>query len=173
VRGSLTLLQVSKPALPTGCLVEMDAEGVQMVCLGESASRHAGDIVPLGDSDAPDMMELAQLTAPGPFAARTHRLGQFYGIRREGRLVAMTGERMRLPGFAEVSGVCTHPDWRGHGFAEQLCQRVIAAIRTRGETPFLHAIASNVSAVSLYEKLGFSIRTRLHVVKLMPDPASR
>ena len=91
------------------------------------------------------------MTRPGPFRARTHHFGQFWGIRREGQLVAMAGERMRLPGFSEVSGVCTHPDWRGHGFARALSAFVANRIQARGETPFLHAYADNGAAVGLYQ----------------------
>uniref|UniRef100_UPI0013D05BE5 GNAT family N-acetyltransferase n=1 Tax=Acinetobacter baumannii TaxID=470 RepID=UPI0013D05BE5 len=74
----------------------------------------------LGDAGAAQMLALATLTEPGPFFARPHRLGRFIGVRHEGRLIAMAGERMRTPGFTEVSGVCTHPDFRGAGLAGKL-----------------------------------------------------
>jgi predicted GNAT family acetyltransferase len=118
-------------------------------------------IVPLTDADAPEMLALARLTEPGPFFERTHQLGDFFGIRLEGRLAAMAGERMKPPGFTEVSGVCTHPDYRGRGLAGALTRRVCAQIVARGETPFLHAIASNTTAIRLYEELGFSYRRNI------------
>jgi predicted GNAT family acetyltransferase len=114
----------------------------------------------LDDTDADEMRALADLTKPGPFAERTHELGEFFGVRRNGRLIAMTGERMKLSGFAEVSGVCTHPDHRGMGYAAALIARVAQAILYRGETPFLHAFADNQGAIKLYERLGFSTRWR-------------
>jgi hypothetical protein len=113
---------------------------------------------PLGDEDAADMLDLATLTEPGPFFARTHELGDFIGIRDEGELVAMAGERMKLPGFTEVSGVCTRPGFRGRGYAAGLLSAVAARIVARGETPFLHAYADHKATIALYEKLGFSVR---------------
>ena len=112
--------------------------GVQMV-----AETLAGgsdiDFLELGDADAAEMLALATLTEPGPFFTRTHRLGDFIGIRHAGRLVAMAGERMKPEGFTEVSGVCTHPDFRGRGYAGALMRVVAARIAARGEMPFLHA----------------------------------
>jgi len=126
----------------------------------------ASDIVELGDEDAPEMLALATLTEPGPFLTRTHRMGNFIGIRLEGRLAAMAGERMRFPGYTEVSGVCTHPDFRGRGLARRLSAAVMAAIVARGEQPFLHAWRSNQAAISLYESLGFELRTEVNVAVL-------
>ena len=101
------------------------------------------------------MLELTERTKPGPFLPGTVELGGYLGIRREGRLVAMAGERMRPPGFAEISAVCTDEGWRGHGFAARLTRAVAAGIVARGETPFLHAAADNVNAIRLYKSLGF------------------
>ena len=115
----------------------------------------------LTDSDAPEMLALAQLTKPGPFSTATHKLGQFIGVRIDGRLAAMAGERMKVDRHSEVSGVCTHPDFQGRGYAAILSRAVAQRIIDRGETPFLHAFESNAGAIALYEKLGFSIRTRL------------
>ncbi|WP_311270090.1 GNAT family N-acetyltransferase [Sphingobium sp. WCS2017Hpa-17] len=117
--------------------------------------------VPLDESDAADMLDLALLTKPGPFRSHTHRLGRFIGVREEGRLVAMAGERMRLPGFTEVSGVCTHPDWRGRGLAGALMRVVAQAMLDRGETPFLHAYAAHDKTIALYRSLGFEVRAEL------------
>jgi predicted GNAT family acetyltransferase len=120
----------------------------------------------LGDADAPDMLALAQLTEPGPFLAHTHMMGTFHGVRVDGRLVAMAGERMRAPGFTELSGVCTHPDFRGRGFARQLSAVVAADIQARGETPFLHAWRDNHPAIALYASLGFRLRAEVDVAVL-------
>jgi ribosomal protein S18 acetylase RimI-like enzyme len=119
---------------------------------------------PLGEGDAVDMLELATLTKPGPYVLGTHRLGDFVGIRREGRLVAMAGERMRPPGYTEVSAVCTHPDVRGHGFGAQLMAVVIERALARGDGVFLHAFPGN-SAIAIYEALGFRKRRDMHYVR--------
>jgi predicted GNAT family acetyltransferase len=121
----------------------------------------------LGEADAPEMMALARQTEPGPFYAETYRMGSFIGVRREGRLVAMAGERLRLPGFTEVSGVCTHPDHRGQGLARTLMLHVMAGIRARGDVPFLHAYADNAGAIALYRKLGFVLRREVVLTVLV------
>jgi predicted GNAT family acetyltransferase len=161
------VVQVPEIAVPPGCRVVKAARAVQMVAtrsLHDEAS--ADGIEPLGDADVPEMLALARLTEPGPFLERTHTMGRFIGIRDGGRLVAMAGERMRLPGYTEVSGVCSHPDVRGRGFARRLSALVAAAIEARGERPFLHAWVSNRAAITLYERLGFALRTEVNVTVL-------
>lgn len=164
---SVFVLQVPKIVVPPGLVAVKSATGVQMVATRSAGSDVASDdIVTLTDEDAPEMLALATLTEPGPFLARTHTMGHFRGIRIEGRLVAMAGERMRFPGYTEVSGVCTHPDFRGHGFARRLSAVVAASIAARGDQPFLHAWQTNRAAISLYESLGFEIRTAVDVAIL-------
>jgi predicted GNAT family acetyltransferase len=107
------------------------------------------------------MLDLATLTKPGPFGPRTHELGAYLGIRVEGKLVAMAGERLKVPGYTEVSAVCTHPEYAGKGYARSLMSEVMRRIRSRGEIAFLHVRQSNTRAVALYERLGF--RTRMVV----------
>jgi predicted GNAT family acetyltransferase len=124
------------------------------------------ELVRLTDADGPQMLALATLTQPGPFFERTHQLGDFFGVKLDGRLVAMAGERMKPDGFTEVSGVCTHPDCRGRGFAGALMGRVAGRILARGETPFLHAYASNRGAIGLYETLGFTVRREVLMTRL-------
>ena len=116
------------------------------------------EIQPLGDADSPRMVALAALTAPGPFFSRTHELGEFVGVKVDGRLVAMAGERLQPDGFTEVSAVCAHPDHRGKGYAARLMLHVAGKILDRGETPFLHSFADNKGAIALYEALGFRFR---------------
>jgi predicted GNAT family acetyltransferase len=119
------------------------------------------EAVSLGAADVPEMLELTTRTKPGPFLPRTFELGTYLGIRREGRLVAMAGERLHPAGWTEISAVCTDEAWRGQGLAARLIRAVGAEIRARGEVPFLHALTTN-AAIGLYEELGF--RHRLAVL---------
>ena len=119
------------------------------------------DVVTLGEADADEMLALATLTKPGPFRRGTLKLGGFIGVRREGRLIAMAGERMKVDGFTELSGVCTHPDFRGQGLAGALSRLVVARILARGEQAFLHAYAEHAATVAFYEGLGFRVRARM------------
>jgi predicted GNAT family acetyltransferase len=126
------------------------------------------EIQPLGDTDSPRMVALAALTAPGPFFSRTHELGDFVGVKIDGELVAMAGERLRPEGFTEVSGVCAHPDHRGKGYAARLMLHVAGRIVERGETPFLHSYSHNSGAIALYEALGFRFRCEQVLTVLAP-----
>ena len=119
---------------------------------------------PLSAADAPEMMELATLTRPGPFKLDTHTFGQFVGIRVDGRLAAMGGQRMHLAGYRELSGICTHPDFRGRGYARAIIERLNAVILDEGLTPFLHLEEANLSAKALYDSVGFVERARLPLV---------
>lgn len=161
------LLQVPAIVVPTGLIALRQARGVQMVAdEALTPETDTDDMVPLGDADASEMLALAQLTRPGPFLPRTHRMGRFTGIRIDGRLAAMAGERFRLAGWTEVSGVCTHPDFRGRGLARRLSRHVAAHIAQRGDAAFLHAWQDNTAAIRLYEKLGFVWRTDVNVAVL-------
>jgi len=151
------------PELP-GLTTALHRLGVQMLYEGATPPAEApGDIVELGAAGACAMLALARLTEPGPFEVETWRMGRFFGVRREGRLVAMAGQRMHPPGFVEVSGVCTHADFRGEGLATRLTNHVTRAILDTGETPFLHAWADNTGAIALYEKLGYRLRCEMNV----------
>jgi ribosomal protein S18 acetylase RimI-like enzyme len=135
---------------------------VQMVSetATEAVTRSNGEYEPveLGFCDSPEMIELTHLTKPGPFQRRTHELGTYLGIRNRSKLVAMAGERLKVPGFTEVSAVCTHPDYLGRGYARTLMLEVMRRIRDRDETPFLHVRGDNERALALYESLGFRTR---------------
>jgi ribosomal protein S18 acetylase RimI-like enzyme len=136
------------------------ADGVQMVDAGVRAVPDE-EAVRLGAADVPEMLDLVERTKPGPFMHRTVELGTYLGIRRDGRLVAMAGERMHPPGWTEISAVCTDVDFRGQGLAARLLMAVAAGIKDRGETPFLHAAAANEGALRLYESLGFRLRKKV------------
>jgi len=159
------LLQVPAPPRPAGFAVEREAVGVQMLGPNPASQRPSPSIefTALDASDAVDMLELATLTEPGPFLSQTWRMGQFFGVREQGRLLAMAGERMRPAGWTEVSGVCVHPEARGRGLARALSAAVLDAIAARGERAFLHAWRSNIAAIRLYESLGFTQRAEVQV----------
>ncbi|MFF4010266.1 GNAT family N-acetyltransferase [Streptomyces sp. NPDC001717] len=150
---------------PPGWETVMTIPGVQMDGRAVRAEAAPG-AVRLGRGDVPEMLELVELTRPGPFMDRTVELGTYLGIRQEGRLVAMAGERMRPTGWSEISAVCTHPEFRGRGLAAGLIRAVAAAARERGDVPFLHAAAENTGAVRLYESMGFTLRRRPDFVGL-------
>jgi ribosomal protein S18 acetylase RimI-like enzyme len=134
--------------------------------VGACTAQPGAPIVPLGLADGPEMRALANLTQPGPFGPRTIELGRYIGIRRQGTLVAMAGERMRLDGFTEISAVCVEPAYRGHGFAAELVRSLASSIAAQSEIPFLHVFSSNHAAIALYRKLGFTLRRRVHLAVL-------
>ena len=161
--GHIGLFRDLIPSPPTGWEELFRDQCLQMV---------AGDIAPvanerfirLGPDDRDDMLALADLTEPGPFALRTGELGRYIGVRREGKLIAMAGERFRLPGYVEISAVCTHPDARGEGLAATLTLDVAHSIRENGDEAFLHVLVDNESAIRLYQNLGFVTRRVVDVV---------
>jgi predicted GNAT family acetyltransferase len=159
--GPVAVVELEPPPPVPGTRIAQEGQLVQMICEALVPGPEPEFAVePLGEPDAAEMLALATLTRPGPFFARTHQLGAFVGVKAGNRLVAMAGERMKPDGFTEVSGVCTHPDARGRGYAGVLSRIVAQRIVDRGETPFLHAFADNAPAIRLYETLGFRIRAR-------------
>ncbi|WP_229745805.1 GNAT family N-acetyltransferase [Rhodococcoides trifolii] len=154
---TLPLIELENPTPPSGWRLVSQFGLVQMT--GELfATAPEPDATRLGRSDVPDILDLVARTKPGPFLDRTIELGTYLGIRRDGRLIAMAGERMHPAGWTEISAVCTDPDFRGEGLATRLMRAVGAGIVARGETPFLHASAANVGAIRLYTQLGFDLR---------------
>lgn len=145
--------------LPEGWETTFRVEGVQFVDDGLAAAPDP-EAVRLGPADVPEMLDLVARTQPGPFLPRTVELGTYLGIRRDGALIAMAGERLHPPGWTEISAVCTDPAFRGEGLATRLILAVAHGIRERGETPFLHTSAENTNAIRLYESLGFRLRRR-------------
>ncbi len=157
--GDISLLEPAPPAAPPGVEISFAAPGVQMVTRGfVRGPKHDLPIEELGDVDAAEMLALATLTRPGPFRTRTHTLGRFIGVRDNGALIAMAGERLQTDAFIEISGVCTHPDYRSRGYGAALLTSVGQRIIDEGKTPFLHAYASNNGAIGLYRSLGFEHR---------------
>jgi len=170
--GLIGLFLHDPPSLPSGWSLIRGGVLTQMICrkpnLDAAGWDAAGGLAEgvtvrrLVLTDVPAMMELAKLTEPGPFRERTFELGNFYGILAGDRLLAMAGQRMRVPGFVEVSAVCTHPDARGRGYAGVVMREVMRDIAAEGRTSFLHAIDDN-PAIRLYQKLGFTHRRSFHL----------
>jgi ribosomal protein S18 acetylase RimI-like enzyme len=154
---------VTAPAEFKVVLAEM---GEQMIGTPAESAIEGVETVKLGVDDVPAMMALTELTKPGPFSARTHELGTFLGIRIDGELVAMAGERMKPANYTEMTAVCVHPSHRGRGYGQLLLGAISRQIVARGEVPFLHVFSSNASAIALYRRQGMEIRRSLHVTVL-------
>ncbi|OOC06660.1 GNAT family N-acetyltransferase [Amycolatopsis azurea] len=156
--GATVTVHTSLPAPPEWEVVGRIA-GVRLVDVALEAAEDP-EAVLLGPDDVPEMLDLVERTKPGPFRKRTVELGTYLGIRRDGALIAMAGERLHPPGWTEISAVCTDPAHRGQGLATRLIRAVAAGIRARGETPMMHAAATNTSAIRLYQSIGFELVPR-------------
>jgi ribosomal protein S18 acetylase RimI-like enzyme len=158
-------------AVPTGWTVSTVFPIAQMIAPagGIAAGQAPEPVVPLGKPDAAEMLALAELTRPGPFLPSTVDMGGYLGVRRAGRLVAMAGRRLHLPGWIEISAVCTHPDHRGQGLSRLLMTAVEAAIRAEGHRAFLHVLHDNTNAIELYRRLGFTTRADMTMTVVRPE----
>jgi len=159
----IVMLQTDAISLPPDLVAASTSSGVQMVAGPLLPTVHDERVERLTRQDAAEMLALASLTKPGPFTLEALSLGDFWGVKADGRLVAMAGERMKQPGYTELSGVCSHPDFRGGGLARLLSLFVANRIAARGEVPYLHAYATNVAAIKLYESIGFHLRSTVNV----------
>jgi predicted GNAT family acetyltransferase len=162
---------------PAPLIIESTGPLLQMLCGNRDSSKPAlrpdpsnPEFVRLTQSDVPEMLALTKLTKPGPFGSRTYEMGDYFGIRREGTLAAMAGERLRLPGYTEISAVCTHPDHLGHGYASALMAMLMDRIFSRGELPFLHVLPENTRAIQVYERLGFAQRSSAYLAVVRHQP---
>jgi ribosomal protein S18 acetylase RimI-like enzyme len=167
--GAALIVRTTATKPPTDWQVAFLGRALQMVAtqpIGETDDALDG----LGVDDVPEMLALVERTKPGPFFARTHELGSYIGLRDEAGLVAMAGERMRGPGFAEISAVCTDDRARRQGLATRLVRAVAGIIERRGDTPVLHVVADNAPAIRVYRALGFETRAALDVLVLQPPP---
>jgi ribosomal protein S18 acetylase RimI-like enzyme len=168
--GDVTALVLPREVtIPAGWKETVNVPVPQFVHDGRRLAEPNFDIAELGPGDAPEMLALATLTEPGPFRLRTGELGTYLGVRREGKLVAMAGERLQPPGFTEVSAVCTHPSATGQGLARGLVAAVVGRIQARGETAFLHVRPENARAIAIYELLGFRRRREIRIQVVRPE----
>lgn len=156
------------PEFPDSVSVETKPLGVQLVgaCCFATDLPSSDDVIDLTAADAQEMLDLATLTKPGPFFLNTYQMGAFIGVRIDGRLAAMAGERFCLPGYTEVSGVCVHPDFQRRGLGRRLSHIAAARIEARGDLPIIHAWKTNDVAISLYEDLGFKHRSDVQICAL-------
>ena len=160
---SVIMAQADAIALPQGLSAISTADAVQMVAEKPLPAVSDERVQQLTLDDAAEMLALASLTRPGPFTLKALSLGDFWGVKINGRLAAMAGERMKQPGYSELSGVCSHPDFRGGGLGRLLSVFVSNRIMARGEVPYLHAYANNANAIRLYESIGFKLRSEMNV----------
>jgi ribosomal protein S18 acetylase RimI-like enzyme len=163
--GGVIVLVGAELAPPATWEVLRTIDAVQMTGINFEREPDA-DIVRLDSRDVPEMLALVERTKPGPFLPRTIELGNYFGIRRNGALVAMAGERLHPPGWTEISAVCTDAEFRGQGLGSRLMKAVGAGIAARGERPLLHAAGENTNAIRLYEDLGFSLRRHVDIQML-------
>lgn len=164
--GRVALVSVGKLKPFPGLQVVREAPIIQMIGEAETPSLFEDQKpIVLGASDVPEMLRLTEQTNPGPFGPRTHELGQYIGVRVDGALAAMAGERMRLDGAVEISAVCVSPEHRGKGYAAFLIAWLVRKLRDDGVTPFLHVFPDN-PAMALYERLGFTQRRTLRLTVL-------
>jgi len=173
-RGVVALFFDQPPAPTSGWTLLRGGLLDQMIST-EPAQRQAhllpldAEMRPLTAADAEAMVALATLTEPGPFHLRTIELGAFFGIFHGCRLVAMAGQRLSLPGYVEVSGVCTHPDFPGRGYAPTLMSTVMEHIVAQSKTPILHSFFDNAAAIAVYRSLGFTFHRNFHLAVLQND----
>jgi ribosomal protein S18 acetylase RimI-like enzyme len=155
---------------PDGWEIVDCIHGVQLVDTSLRAETD-NEAVRLDHADVPEILELITRTRPGPFSPRTIELGDYFGIRRDGALIAMAGERLHPAGWTEISAVCTDAAYRGQGLGTRLIRHVAAGIRDRGESAFLHAAVKNANAIRLYESIGFAHRREIRFLLVRtPSP---
>ncbi len=148
---------------PAGWQLQHDIKGLQFVYEGVGEIKNDfAKVLPLGEMHTDQMIALAALTKPGPFGKRTIDFGSYFGIFDHEKLVAMTGQRLHVKNFTEISAVCTHPDFTGKGYARTLMLHQLDIILQQGQKPFLHVREDNDRAIALYQWLGFSISRKMN-----------
>ena len=157
--GRKILYAIPTPIIsPRGWQVQHDIKGLQFIYEGDHAIKNEFEnVVPLTEMHIKEMVELATLTKPGPFGTGTIKFGYYHGIFNDGKLVAMTGQRLHVENYTEISAVCTHPEHTGKGYANTLMQHQLQLILQQGQQPFLHVREDNDRAIAIYQRLGFTI----------------
>lgn len=148
---------------PAGWQLTHHIQGMQFVFTGNPIVHiDAHNLVALQSNHVDEMIALARLTKPGPFNKRTIDFGHYNGIFENNKLVAMTGQRLHVHNYTEVSAVCTHPQHMGKGHAALLVRHQLNIICGTGDIPFLHVRADNERAIALYVGLGFTQNGAMH-----------
>jgi ribosomal protein S18 acetylase RimI-like enzyme len=158
-----------KPTVPHHLKLNNELICHQMIIRAKIELDIEDQIVKLEEEHLDDLLGLVKIVYPDYFKKKTSSLGNYYGIYKNNQLVAVTGERMQMDEFIEVSAVITHPEHTGKGYAKQLVTHVVNAIFEQNKTPFLHVAESNVGAIKLYEKLGFQTRKIISVWNIVPN----
>lgn len=151
-----------QPEFPTQLVLKKALVCLQMVRHAPIDTPITEKIALLGNEHAEALFQLVTLVQPGYFKRKTAALGNYFGIFKDGALVAVSGERMKMDDFVEVSAIVTHPDHTGRGYAKQLIAHTVNRIFQQQKTPYLHVVESNLGAIQLYEKLGFTVRRKIN-----------
>lgn len=148
----------SKPELSNNLTLKRELVCLQMIIHNKIDQAINENITKLTIEHYDALFQLVNLVQPGYFKKKTALLGNYYGIFNSGRLISVTGERMIMNDFVEVSAIVTHPDHTGKGYAKQLIAHTVNHILNQNQTPYLHVVESNFAAIKLYERLGFTTR---------------
>lgn len=149
--------------LPAGWQLQHEIKGLQFIYDGEREIKNEfPNVYPLNKEHISQMIELATLTRPGPFGQGTINFGFYFGIFENGKLVAMTGQRLHVQKYSEISAVCTHPDFLGKGYAFTLLKHQLCLMMQQGRKPFLHVREDNERAIGIYNRLGFIISRQMN-----------
>jgi ribosomal protein S18 acetylase RimI-like enzyme len=167
--GELVYLLGIAPRAPAGWRLQPLGELAQMQCDEPIEVEDGPEVVALGDADRDDVLALTALVYPHYFRERTMSMGRYFGIRREGRLAAIAGERLGTDTFQEVSAICTHPDFVGLGYARRITALLTNDILASGRLPYLHVSHANTRAKSMYERIGYRLRRNIPFWSLQRD----
>ncbi len=151
---------VSEKAVPSfdenHIVLNKKMEGCQMVLNKLIELEITESVIPLTEEHIQEVYDLIWLVMPGYYQKRTFDMGDYYGIFKDYKLVAISGQRMQTNDFIEVSGVVTHPDYTRKGLAKQLTWHATQEILKTGKHPILHTTKGN-PAIKLYQSLGFEL----------------